>query len=353
MKRPAVFFDRDNTLIANDGYLGDPAQVALLPGAAQAIARARKLGFAVVTVSNQSGVGRGLFTEEDVQAVNARMDSLLQDDDPDAVIERHEYCPFHPKATVERYRGESDRRKPAPGMILESAAELDIDLSRSWLVGDAPRDVEAGHRAGCRTVLLRDASLDGAESEATNEPLTVQPDYVAESLADAMDFIEMHHTGIERAKSEPVASSERVLVTPAPDFISAPQETFVTPTSSEPADPVEAIEPAIATAIAPASESAPKIAPSSTKPARAESPARPVVTDEVVLLGRIVDELRRGNDPPQDFSVAKVVAGVVQGLAIAAAFAAVLWRNEPNAFMMLMATAVFLQAAVTSLLLMR
>src|SRR5688500_2715223 len=95
MKRPAVFFDRDNTLIANDGYLGDPNGVILIDGAADAIARARALGYATVVISNQSGVGRGMFTEEAVHAVNAKLDEMLRTQNSAAVIDRHEFCPFH------------------------------------------------------------------------------------------------------------------------------------------------------------------------------------------------------------------------------------------------------------------
>src|SRR5687768_2181527 len=99
MKRAAVFFDRDNTLIACDEYLGDPAKVVLVPGAADAIARARQLGFVSVTVSNQSGVARGYFGEDAVHAVNARLDELLKETNPKAIIDRHEFCPFHPEAS--------------------------------------------------------------------------------------------------------------------------------------------------------------------------------------------------------------------------------------------------------------
>src|SRR5687767_11318917 len=99
--RPAVFFDRDNTLVANDGYLGDPAGVVLVDGAPQLVARVRALGFATVIFSNQSGVARGMFAEEAVHAVNARLDELLLDADPGAVIDRHEFCPFHPDGTVD------------------------------------------------------------------------------------------------------------------------------------------------------------------------------------------------------------------------------------------------------------
>src|SRR5438874_77846 len=118
MKRPAVFFDRDNTLIVSDGYLGDVAGVKLMDGAADAVARARLLGYATVVISNQSGVARGLFNEEAVHAVNAKIDQTLAEHNAHAVIDRHEFCPFHPDGSVERYKKESDLRKPKPGMIL-------------------------------------------------------------------------------------------------------------------------------------------------------------------------------------------------------------------------------------------
>src|SRR2546423_12689769 len=128
MKRRAIFFDRDNTLIQCDDYLGDCSKVVLVEGAAEAVARARKLGFATIVISNQSGVARGYFTEDAVHQVNARMDEMLAEQNPQAVIDRHEFCPFHPEASIEKYRQESPLRKPAPGMILSAAEKLALDL---------------------------------------------------------------------------------------------------------------------------------------------------------------------------------------------------------------------------------
>jgi D-glycero-D-manno-heptose 1,7-bisphosphate phosphatase len=188
MPRPAVFFDRDNTLIINDGYLGDPTKTVLMPGAATAVARARRMGFAVVTISNQSGVARGMFTESDVQAVNARMDELLLAEDAGARIDLHVYCPFHPDAEVPGYRKESDLRKPAPGMLLLAASQLDLDLPGSWVIGDALRDIEAGVAAGCKTILFAPPHIP-ASSHATGQSM-VMSDHVASSLKTALDAIE-------------------------------------------------------------------------------------------------------------------------------------------------------------------
>jgi D-glycero-D-manno-heptose 1,7-bisphosphate phosphatase len=210
MKRPAVFFDRDNTLIACDGYLGDPAKVELIDGAADAVVRCRDLGFAVVVFSNQSGVARGMFGEEAVHAVNHRLDDLLHEDDPRAVIDRHDFCPFHPTAKVEKYRKDSDLRKPKPGMIYQAAQALDLDLAKSWAIGDAPRDIAAGHAAGLKTVLLKIAGLP--PSPATAEGSGVDPDFVATSLKEAVDFVEREVRAAEekiRAEAEAREKAER------------------------------------------------------------------------------------------------------------------------------------------------
>lgn len=183
MRRAAVFFDRDNTLIASDGYLGDPAKVVLIEGAAELIAAVRAKGYAVVVVSNQSGVARGMFGEEDTQAVNARVDALLRAANADAVIDAHYYCPHHPQAPMEKYRVDCQCRKPRPGMLLDAARDLGLDLGRSWLVGDAPRDIEAGKAVGCRTILFVDPGL--AASPAAGEKSKATPDAVVRSLVEA------------------------------------------------------------------------------------------------------------------------------------------------------------------------
>ncbi len=187
MNRPAVFFDRDNTLIVNDGYLGDPAKTVLMPGAAAAVAGARRMGFVVVTISNQSGVARGMFDESAVIAVNHRMDALLLADDAEAKIDLHLYCPFHPDALVPAYRKQSDLRKPAPGMIFQAARQLNLDLSSSWVVGDALRDVEAGVAAGCQTILF--VPPDVPQSSHALGEHTVMSDYVVSDLRLAIDVI--------------------------------------------------------------------------------------------------------------------------------------------------------------------
>jgi len=145
--RPAVFLDRDGTLVEDPGHLGDPDGVVVLEGVPEAIRALADGGFAPVVISNQAGVARGLFTEEAVAAVNQRIAELLGDSD--ARVEGWYWCPHHPDFT-----GPCDCRKPAPGLLLRAARELGLDLSRSWLVGDHRSDVEAARRAGVRPVMV-------------------------------------------------------------------------------------------------------------------------------------------------------------------------------------------------------
>jgi D-glycero-D-manno-heptose 1,7-bisphosphate phosphatase len=135
----AVFFDRDGTLMEDAHYCGDPALVRVYPGVREAIRRLREAGWGVFVVSNQSGIGRGLITEEQYRAVQEEF--LRQAGEIDGSY----YCPDAPGVP-------STRRKPEPGMVLEAAAEHGIDLGASWFVGDKAVDVECGRRAGTRTI---------------------------------------------------------------------------------------------------------------------------------------------------------------------------------------------------------
>jgi D-glycero-D-manno-heptose 1,7-bisphosphate phosphatase len=150
--KKAIFLDRDGTITADKGFVHKKEDLELLAGAAEAIKLANRHGFLVVVVTNQSGVARGLFTEEEVKTFNAQLAQILAEQE--ARIDAFYYCPHHPQALLSTYRKVCDCRKPAPGLVLKAAREMGIDLSRSWTVGDNPRDVEAGRLAGCSTILL-------------------------------------------------------------------------------------------------------------------------------------------------------------------------------------------------------
>ena len=143
----AVFLDRDNTIIHNDGDLGDPKEVRLIQGAASAIASLRGLGYLIVIVTNQGGVARGKYGVEDVDKVHEKITQLVHDN-AGAKIDRFYFCPYHPLGTVEKYTREHPWRKPQPGMLLQAAKDLHIDMEQSWMIGDALRDIEAGAAAG-------------------------------------------------------------------------------------------------------------------------------------------------------------------------------------------------------------
>ena len=150
--RPAVFLDRDGTLVEDVGYPRDPEAVRLLDGAPEALAALRRAGFALVVVSNQSGIGRGLVTEEEAEAVHERFVRELRAHGVE--LDDARYCPHAPEDACAC-------RKPEAGLLRDSARELGLDLERSFMVGDKPSDVEAGRAAGCRTVLF-DGSWDEA-----------------------------------------------------------------------------------------------------------------------------------------------------------------------------------------------
>ncbi len=197
----AVFLDRDNTLIHNDGDLGDPDKVRLMQGAATAVASLCGLGYKVVVITNQGGVARGKYTEEDVDAVHEKLSALLAAGANGAKIDRYYYCPYHPNGTVSRYRKEHPNRKPSPGMLQEAARDLGLDLSQSWTIGDQVRDVQAGLAVGTRAILLRqDADrlrpfdprehpgLNDNAGDGSDEPKAT-PDFYARNLVEAVRIV--------------------------------------------------------------------------------------------------------------------------------------------------------------------
>lgn len=154
MAARAVFLDRDGVLTRERGFVTAPDQVELLSGAAEGLACLRKAGWVTVVITNQSGLGRGLFSEAVLVEIHATLARLLAAVDPDARWDSLKYCPHHPTEALPPYREICACRKPKPGMLLEAARELGINLASSWMVGDAQRDLLAGKAAGCRTAAL-------------------------------------------------------------------------------------------------------------------------------------------------------------------------------------------------------
>ncbi|MEI7834516.1 MAG: HAD family hydrolase [bacterium] len=153
MSRPAVFLDRDGTIIVDGKYLADPAGVIPLPGALESLAMLQQHGYLLVIISNQSGIGRGYFCVAERDAVQAHVEELFQA--AGVSFAGDYYCPHAPE-------DDCSCRKPYPTMLLDAARELDIDLAASFMVGDKVSDVQAGHNAGCRALLLAAAPVDCA-----------------------------------------------------------------------------------------------------------------------------------------------------------------------------------------------
>jgi D-glycero-D-manno-heptose 1,7-bisphosphate phosphatase len=178
MMRPAVFIDKDGTLVRDVPYNVDPARIRLTPGAGPALKLLQESGFALIVITNQPGVGEGRFAAAALERVRARIETLLE---PHAVtLDGFYFCPHVAAGGA----ASCPCRKPKPGLLYRAALEHGIDLRRSWMVGDILNDIEAGRRAGCRTALID----CGNETEWLLAPWRM-PDLVATNLGTAARLI--------------------------------------------------------------------------------------------------------------------------------------------------------------------
>jgi D-glycero-D-manno-heptose 1,7-bisphosphate phosphatase len=178
----AVFLDKDGTLIDDLAYNVDPLRITLAPGAAEGLYLLVRRGYRIVVVSNQPGVALGIFPEHALRAVEARLRELLRD--VGVPLSAFHYCPHLPGGSVPEYAVPCACRKPASGLLSNAAREHGIDLESSWMVGDILDDIEAGHGAGCRTVLIDNGNE--TEWDLTQER---RPDKVAADLFEAAALI--------------------------------------------------------------------------------------------------------------------------------------------------------------------
>jgi D-glycero-D-manno-heptose 1,7-bisphosphate phosphatase len=185
MSDKAIFLDRDDTLIEDPGYISSPDQVKVLDLVPAALIELKALGFKLIVVTNQSGIARGILTEKTLNVIHDRLCAILAE--KGAFIDRIYFCPYHPDGVIPKYRKESNDRKPNPGMLLTAAKELDIDLSQSWCIGNSSRDVEAGRRAGCKTILI-----DGPSHKQQTITNAVPADYRGINLKEAVNIIKKH-----------------------------------------------------------------------------------------------------------------------------------------------------------------
>lgn len=173
LRRPAVFFDRDGVLNHDTGYIFEASKVKWIDGAREAVKAVNDAGYFAFVVSNQSGVARGLYQESDIHSLHRWMaDEMAL---TGAHIDAFEYCPDHPEGTVERYRRESDRRKPGPGMITDLLSRFPVNVDESILIGDRPSDLEAARAAGLQGYFFSGGNLEAfvkqhLQPRSRNEP---------------------------------------------------------------------------------------------------------------------------------------------------------------------------------------
>jgi heptosyltransferase-2 len=174
-----VFLDRDGTLNYDPGFLKVAADLKLLAGVGLALARLKEAGAKLVVVTNQSGVGRGMVTLKDLEAIHARLQGLLEQED--AALDAIYFCPHHPDDGCRC-------RKPNVGMVERAVSELQLDLRRSYLIGDRARDIQLAHKVGAKAILITATQVD-AESLETLKTKQAVPDAVAKSMTEAVDWI--------------------------------------------------------------------------------------------------------------------------------------------------------------------
>ena len=186
MKRRAVFIDRDGTISEEVGYVNHPSRYRVFPYAAEAVRLLNESGRLAILITNQAGVARGYFAESVIAEVHALLAAELGRGG--ARLDAVYYCPHHPTVGEPPYRQTCDCRKPLPGLVRRAAAEFDIDLAASWMVGDRYGDVELAHNAGLRSAFVLSGYGRG-EWEHQRHAWPRQPDLVADNLLEAVRMI--------------------------------------------------------------------------------------------------------------------------------------------------------------------
>jgi D-glycero-D-manno-heptose 1,7-bisphosphate phosphatase len=347
----AIFLDRDDTIIEDPGYISNPDQVKLIPSAAGALADLRKMGYKIVVVSNQSGIARGLITEQALAQIHERLKQLLAQQN--VYLDRIYYCPFHPDGVIQKFRKDSDLRKPKPGMLLTAAKEMSIDLENSWMIGNDYKDIAAGKSAGCRTILIK---------SHTNKPVRQlsdpEADFEAINLRETVNIIKreiMSKPGIEPARPEQSRGVE-----PAHDVVIEPAKPIEEPPKPQPVE-IPKLQEIQQSEIEPARTEPNRSARSelaSTEPCRSVEPAQQVFENEIIetiaqkpqrpispasgasdnqgsRTEKLLEEIklllqsRQRQEQYPDFSMLKLFAGLLQIMVLGCLFIALRYLILP------------------------
>jgi len=284
MSDKAIFLDRDDTLIEDPGYINHPDQVKLLDGVAEALIELKALEYKLIIVTNQSAVARGIVTEKVLGEIHNRLKQLLTE--KGVFLDRIYYCPYHPDGAVAKYRKESNCRKPNPGMLLKAAEEMDIDLSRSWCIGNSNSDIEAGLRAGCKTILI-----DLPSHQKQLSPGQPRPDYRAVNIKEAVNIVKKYH----RCPDAAVATTG--------------------PSSTGQAEPVSQAAEQVAQETEPVSQTEQEQPQSEPVELQTRPPEQGIAGDRTEqLLNNILRQLKRmhRDDMFGEFSIMRLMAGIIQ-----------------------------------------
>ena len=381
MGQPAVFLDRDGTLIEEVGYPTRPQQIRILGGVARGLERLAEAGFKRIVVTNQSGIARGLMTEDDLDRFHEALDEQL--DLLGAAVDAYYACPHHPdrsEAARPDLAIECDCRKPKPGLILQAAEDLDIDLGASWTIGDTWRDVQAGQAASLRTIKLPAAPSHDAPRPADVPPPTAEADDFEDAVGIILGDREVVPPGAAEEQAPPAhdqpppsareeqwledteapAPQEEIAAEaplPPPVAVSAP--SAAAPTATEERRPADAAVCArCGQKIPPTALASGAAGPRAGRLLCAECLAhQPPDVDEVAaagtgetgtLLYAMLKELRRMGriQRPESLPLVRLFAYVIQAVAIFLAVWGFLNQDRP-AFIQ---AALFLQLVVVTLL---
>jgi heptosyltransferase-2 len=183
---PAMFIDRDGTLIEDKHYLADPDKIEFIPGSLEAVGRLKRAGYKIIIISNQSGVARGFFPVETVDRIHKQL--CLQMKEAGCEPDEIRFCPHHPDGDVPDYTGVCECRKPRAGMLEAAAAKLGVDVKRSFIIGDKYSDIQCGKVLGGRSLLVRTGEGSQTEKDLPSEPY-LRPYHIDDDLAAAVDNI--------------------------------------------------------------------------------------------------------------------------------------------------------------------
>jgi len=338
MSDKAIFLDRDDTLIEDPGYINDPDQVKLLDGVPEALIQLKALGYKLIVVTNQSAVAHGIITEKVLGEIHDRLKQLLAD--KNAFLDRIYYCPYHPEGVVPKYCKESNCRKPSPGMLLKAADEMDIDLGQSWCVGNNSRDIEAGRRAGCKTILIDMPPTHQRQPASSLSPARVNPDYKAVNIKEAVNIVKKYLRSpaeqqkqaqpIPTGQTEPapqpaeqiskVAEPERIEAQQTAPELQEPEIQHTEPPKQPPELPKQPPEPPKQPPETPKQPLKPPMQPPEppmqTLEPQIQPPTEPKIpadkTEE--LLSSILGQLKSMQRAEMfgEFSVMRLMAGIVQ-----------------------------------------